>query len=56
MKHILYCQTCEKYTLKDECCSAKTIPPKPPKFSLVDKYASYRREAKKADLVKRGLA
>jgi len=36
-------------------CDAETIQPKPPKFSLTDKYASYRREVKVKELKKKGL-
>ncbi len=34
--------------MNDECsCGGKRIEHKPPKYSLEDKYAHYRREAKK---------
>jgi len=57
MKHILKCKKCGTYTLKKECpnCGSDCVEPKPPKFSLDDKYASLRREAKKSDLEKKGL-
>jgi len=55
MKHILKCSECGKYTLKEECCSVKTISPKPPRFSPEDKYGEYRREEKKKVLKKEGL-
>ena len=37
------------YTLEEICpsCSSKAIRQRPPKFSLSDKYARYRRQAKK---------
>jgi len=49
MRHIHKCSKCESYTLEEKCplCSSDTIRPRPPKFSLADKYASYRRKAKK---------
>ncbi len=53
-EHILQCPVCKKYTLQDEC-HTKTFFPRPPKFSLDDKYAPLRREAKKEELVKKGL-
>ena len=57
MKRILYCGTCSKYTMKQECpsCGGKTVEARPPKFSLDDKYASYRREAKEAERKEKGL-
>ena len=56
-KHIYRCTTCENYTMRKECakCSEKTISPKPPKFSLNDKYDKYRREVRKEELVRAGL-
>jgi H/ACA ribonucleoprotein complex subunit 3 len=57
MRHILKCQKCGGYSLKDKCkCGCKSIMVKPPKYSPEDKYASYRRQAKeeqwkKADLI-----
>lgn len=46
-KYLKKCKNCDKYALKNpenECpyCSGELINPKPPKFSLVDKYAKYR--------------
>tara|TARA_Y100000310_G_scaffold345524_1_gene465980 strand:+ start:6002 stop:6136 length:135 start_codon:yes stop_codon:yes gene_type:complete len=43
--------------MKQECpkCSAKTVEAKPPRFSLDDKYASYRREAKEKEREEKGL-
>lgn len=46
-KHILKCTSCGNYTLKEKCkCGSKAMTPKPAKFSIEDKYASYRRKAK----------
>ncbi|MEA2069720.1 MAG: nucleolar RNA-binding Nop10p family protein [Asgard group archaeon] len=45
------CPNCKKYTLLEQCpqCSENTIPPAPPKFSLVHekKYGKYRRALQK---------
>ncbi|MFW9948963.1 MAG: nucleolar RNA-binding Nop10p family protein, partial [Candidatus Thorarchaeota archaeon] len=43
-KYLFKCQDCGKYGIvnsEDKCrfCGGKLINPKPPKFSLVDKYA-----------------
>ena len=48
MQHIMKCPKCAKYTLKEKCpkCGASTIKPRPAKFSIEDKYGSYRRKAK----------
>ncbi len=56
-RHILKCLNCSNYTTKKDCekCSGKTVSPKPPKFSLQDKYQQYRREAKKEELIKKEL-
>lgn len=56
MKHILKCTSCGKYTLKDKCsCNGKTLNPKPPKYSIEDKYSSYRRKVKELQLKERNL-
>ncbi len=57
MKKILTCKTCNIYTMKQECptCSGKTVEARPPRFSLDDKYASYRREVKENELKEKGL-
>jgi len=48
MRHILKCPKCARYGLKEQCdCGHQRIEPKPPKYSPEDKYAKYRREAKK---------
>jgi H/ACA ribonucleoprotein complex subunit 3 len=56
-KHIHKCNSCKIYTVEDTCvkCGKKTIQPKPAKFSLDDKYAHLRREAKQKELKKEGL-
>ncbi len=57
VKHIMYCERCKIYTLKEKCpkCGGKTIRRIPPKFSFPDKYGKYRRELIKEDLIKKGL-
>lgn len=53
-EHIRKCVHDQRYTIEKECpqCKKETIIPRPPKFSLQDKYAGMRRESKKKDLVK----
>ena len=36
-------------------CSGEVVTPKPAKYSLEDKYGSYRRKAKLKDFEKRGF-
>jgi len=56
MKNILKCGNCGKYTMKEICgCSGKCLTPKPAKFSIEDKYGSYRRKAKLETFKKEGL-
>jgi len=56
MLHILKCSDCGAYTLKKSCaCGGTAVSPKPPKYSVEDKYASYRRKVKKPELEKNGL-
>ncbi len=57
MSKILICKKCEEYTLLDTCkkCGEKTINTEPAKYSTDDKYAKYRREAKKSELEGKGL-
>lgn len=52
-EHILHCARCSVYTMEKIClmCGAATVAPHPPKFSLDDKYADYRREEKKKELI-----
>ncbi|HLC88701.1 MAG TPA: RNA-protein complex protein Nop10 [Candidatus Nanoarchaeia archaeon] len=56
-KHIYKCPSCQQYTLENNCpsCNSATVRPQPPKFSVEDKYARYRREVKKKELQKRNL-
>ncbi|MBT5342810.1 ribosome biogenesis protein [Candidatus Woesearchaeota archaeon] len=55
-KHIHKCISCNNYTLNEECkCGGKAIFPRPPKFSLDDKYAGLRRKVRKEALKKKGL-
>jgi len=51
MKHILFCEKCKKYSMKENCplCGEKTIVPKPGKFSPVDTYGRERRIARKLE-------
>lgn len=45
---IRYCEACEEYTLLEtHSCGNKTQTPQPPKYSPQDRYAEYRREAKR---------
>lgn len=47
MRNILKCDKCGKYTMKEAClCGGKALTPKPAKFSIEDRYGSYRRKAK----------
>ncbi|MCK5282589.1 MAG: RNA-protein complex protein Nop10 [Nanoarchaeota archaeon] len=57
MKHLLRCNSCRIYTMKDPCpkCGNKSLSPKPPKYSPVDKYAKYRRVGKLEQRKKEGL-
>jgi len=52
---ILRCQKCGQYTLEPSHCNQQAIPPRPPRFSVEDKYADLKRKAKQEDLKKRGL-
>ncbi len=54
MKHIMKCLKCGNFTMKEECCKAKTSPVKPQKYSP-GKFAAYRREAKREELKKKNL-
>lgn len=56
-EHIHKCLFDNRYTLEKVCpaCGKETIIPRPPKFSLDDKYAGLRREAKMEELKKKGL-
>ncbi|MBW2973055.1 hypothetical protein KY346_01530 [Candidatus Woesearchaeota archaeon] len=47
IKHILKCNKCEAYTMKESCkCGGKATTIVPAKYSPQDKYAEYRRKAK----------
>lgn len=49
-EHIYKCGFCAKYTLNTVCsCGQKTEFPRPPKFSLQDRYAGMRRKVKKKE-------
>ena len=43
MKRMRKCEICKSYTLDALHCGAPTNSPHPPKFSIDDKYADYRR-------------
>ncbi len=46
--HILKCPNCKSYGLKESCaCGSKRVRVRPAKYSPDDKYADYRRQAKK---------
>jgi len=54
MKVILKCEDCGKYTMKKVCaCGGNALTEKPAKFSIEDKYGSYRRKAKLDFLMRR---
>jgi len=56
-EHIKKCVDDQHYTIEKNCpaCGKETILPRPPKFSLQDKYASLRRESKRPELQKKKL-
>jgi len=53
MFHLRYCKTGGHYTMKEECHSAKTISPHPPRFNIDDPYGDYRRMVKYENVHKR---
>ncbi len=54
--HIFFNQKTNKYTLEPKDASgADNLRKIPPKFSLDDKYASYRREVRKKKFEEQGL-
>ena len=57
MKRIQHCLKDNVYTLKELCpeCGLTTVTTQPPKYSVDDKYASYRRDAKKKQREESGL-
>ena len=56
-EHIHKCLRDKQYTMSDLCplCKNPTALPRPPKFSLQDKYAALRREEKKKELKEKKL-
>jgi len=48
-KHILFCKSCNKYTLKEKCpeCQGTALSTKPAKYSPEDKWGKYRLRQKK---------
>ena len=56
MKTILRCEKCSEFTMKESySCGGKALTPKPAKFSIEDKYGSYRRKAKLEIFKKKGI-
>jgi len=55
--HLHKCLKCETYTLNKDCpsCGKETILPRPPKFSLADKYLEYKRTVRIKELKEKGL-
>jgi rRNA maturation protein Nop10 len=53
MKHILRTEN-GKFTMKEKLDGEKSETTKPPRYSP-DKYAKYRKEARKEELVAKGL-
>jgi rRNA maturation protein Nop10 len=48
MRHILKCTLCKSYGLAEGCsCGSRRVSPRPARFIPNDKYAHYRRIAKK---------
>ena len=45
MKRMRKCAACGAYTLDAVHCGRETASPHPPKFSIEDRYAPYRRAA-----------
>jgi len=57
MKKINICQKDKTFTLSDKCpkCGGEVKTTVPPKYSVDDKYASYRREAKEKERKEQGV-
>ncbi|RLE39624.1 ribosome biogenesis protein [Candidatus Woesearchaeota archaeon] len=56
MRHILKCSKCGGYTLNKKCrCGGIAATIKPPKYSVEDKYAKYRREIKRKEREEAGI-
>ncbi|HQT44899.1 MAG TPA: nucleolar RNA-binding Nop10p family protein [Candidatus Micrarchaeota archaeon] len=45
MKKIRKCQKCAQYTMQDIHCGMATKTAHPPKYTIADKYARFRRVA-----------
>ena len=56
--HIHKCIACDAYTLREVCqrCGQETIIPRPAKYSPEDKYSRFRRQVKRQELERAGLA
>jgi len=55
MKHILKCEKCGKFTMNEICgCKNKALNTRPPRYSP-NKFAKYRKEARKTSLKEKGL-
>ncbi|MBS3139591.1 ribosome biogenesis protein [Candidatus Woesearchaeota archaeon] len=55
-KHIMKCSGCGNYTMNMNCnCGRECFLPRPPKFSVEDKYGDYRRIFRRAELKQSGL-
>ena len=48
MKRMRKCAVCGAYTLDEAHCGKEAKSPHPPRFSIDDKYAKYRRQAKES--------
>jgi H/ACA ribonucleoprotein complex subunit 3 len=56
LMHILKCEKCGKYSMKEGCaCGGRAVNVKPPKYSPDDKYAELRRKVKRQALEEKGL-
>ena len=58
MKHLQKCKNCNEYGLsnpqsKCRLCGGQLINPKPPKFSLIDKFGKYRLQYFKEEFDKK---
>lgn len=49
--NLLRCVKCNRYNIREVCvsCGGKAVNPKPPKYSVEDRYAKYRRQAKEEE-------
>lgn len=56
MRHMFKCKNCGKYTMKEICsCGGAAVVPRPAKYSPLDKFANYRRQAKIDEYKSRGM-